>query len=83
MTFMNRLNLLAQIASKRTDVIIVAFMLMAIAMMIIPLPTYLVDALIGVNIALSLLILIVAFYINHSVEFSALPPLILLSTLFP
>ncbi|MCF8980087.1 EscV/YscV/HrcV family type III secretion system export apparatus protein [Pseudomonas syringae] len=82
MTFMNRLNLLAQIASKRTDVIIVAFMLMAIAMMIIPLPTYLVDALIGVNIALSLLILIVAFYINHSVEFSALPPLILLSTLF-
>ncbi|MDU8617488.1 type III secretion system export apparatus subunit SctV [Pseudomonas syringae] len=82
MTLMNRLNRLAEIASKRTDVIIVAFMLMAIAMMIIPLPTYLVDALIALNIALSLLILIVAFYINHSVEFSALPPLILLSTLF-
>ncbi|WP_439851357.1 type III secretion system export apparatus subunit SctV [Pseudomonas syringae] len=82
MTLMNALNRLAVVASKRTDVIIVAFMLMAIAMMIIPMPTYLVDALIGVNIALSLLILIVAFYINHSVEFSALPPLILLSTLF-
>ncbi len=82
MTLMNALNRLAVTASKRTDVIIVAFMLMAIAMMIIPMPTYLVDALIGVNIALSLLILIVAFYINHSVEFSALPPLILLSTLF-
>ncbi|RRV10327.1 EscV/YscV/HrcV family type III secretion system export apparatus protein [Pseudomonas sp. v388] len=82
MTLMNRLNHLAQLASKRTDVVIVAFMLMAIAMMIIPLPTYLVDALIALNIALSLLILIVAFYINHSVEFSALPPLILLSTLF-
>ena len=82
MTLMNRLNRLAQIASQRTDVVIVAFMLMAIAMMIIPLPTYLVDALIALNIALSLLILIVAFYINHSVEFSALPPLILLSTLF-
>jgi type III secretion protein V len=82
MTLVNRLNRLAQMASQRTDVIIVAFMLMAIAMMIIPLPTYLVDALIALNIALSLLILIVAFYINHSVEFSALPPLILLSTLF-
>jgi type III secretion protein V len=81
-TLVNRLNRLAQMASQRTDVIIVAFMLMAIAMMIIPLPTYLVDALIALNIALSLLILIVAFYINHSVEFSALPPLILLSTLF-
>jgi type III secretion protein V len=82
MTLMNRLNHLAQLASRRTDVVIVAFMLMAIAMMIIPLPTYMVDALIALNIALSLLILIVAFYINHSVEFSALPPLILLSTLF-
>ncbi|MHC8326688.1 type III secretion system export apparatus subunit SctV [Pseudomonas sp. LB1P83] len=78
----NRLNSLARIAAKRTDVIIVAFMLMAIVMMIIPLPTYLVDMLIGVNIALSILILIVAFYISHSVEFSSLPPLILLSTLF-
>ncbi|WP_415756015.1 type III secretion system export apparatus subunit SctV [Pseudomonas sp. LT1P18] len=82
MSVLSRLNDVAYAASRRTDVIIVAFMLMAIAMMIIPLPTFLVDALIGVNIALSLLILIVAFYISHSVEFSALPPLILLSTLF-
>lgn len=79
---MNHLNALARVAATRSDVIIVAFMLMAIVMMIIPLPTWLVDALIGMNIALSILILIVAFYISHSVEFSALPPLILLSTLF-
>ncbi|OPB16592.1 EscV/YscV/HrcV family type III secretion system export apparatus protein [Pseudomonas fluorescens] len=82
MSALNRLNNLARMAAQRTDVIIVAFMLMAIVMMIIPLPTYLVDMLIGLNIALSILILIVAFYIGHSVEFSALPPLILLSTLF-
>jgi len=82
MRVVSRLNGLAQMASKRTDVIIVAFMLMAIAMMIIPLPTFLVDGLIAINIALSLLILILAFYISHSVDFSALPPLILLSTLF-
>ncbi|MGZ9706945.1 type III secretion system export apparatus subunit SctV [Pseudomonas sp. GNP013] len=82
MQVMNRLNVLASVAARRSDVIIVAFMLMAIVMMIIPLPTWLVDALIGLNIALSILILIVAFYISHSVEFSALPPLILLSTLF-
>ncbi|MGH8360572.1 MAG: FHIPEP family type III secretion protein, partial [Pseudomonas sp.] len=78
MNLLNRLNGIARMAAQRTDVIIVAFMLMAIVMMIIPLPTYLVDMLIGLNIALSILILIVAFYIGHSVEFSALPPLILL-----
>ena len=34
---------LRRCVAQRTDVVIVAFMLMAIAMMIIPLPTYLVD----------------------------------------
>jgi type III secretion protein V len=82
MTVLDRVSHLAQAAAKRTDVIIVAFMLMAIVMMIIPLPTALVDVLIAINIALSILVLVVAFYIAHSVEFSALPPLILLSTLF-
>src|SRR5262249_40777087 len=38
--------------------------------------------LIGTNISLSVLILIVAFYITHPVEFSSLPPVILLGTLF-
>jgi type III secretion protein V len=79
---LKRLNQMATAAAGRSDVIIVAFMLMAIVMIIIPLPTWLVDALIGLNISLSILILIGAFYIAHSVEFSALPPLILLSTLF-
>ena len=78
----SRLNSLARLAAQRTDVVIVAFMLMAIAMMIIPLPTYLVDVLIAINIALSMLVLIVAFYISTPVELSTLPPLILLSTLF-
>lgn len=82
MSAMTRLNQVARAAAQRTDVIIVAFMLMAIVMMIIPLATALVDVLIAINIALSILVLVVAFYIAHSVEFSALPPLILLSTLF-
>jgi len=82
MSLTARLNGLARLAAQRTDVVIAAFMLMAVTMMIIPLPTALVDLLIGVNIALSILILIVAFYIGRAVELSALPPLILLSTLF-
>jgi type III secretion protein V len=76
------LNRLAQQASQRSDVVIAAFMLLAVVMMIVPLPTALVDVLIGVNIAFSLLVLVVAFYVAHSVDFSALPPIILLSTLF-
>ncbi|MDD1510206.1 type III secretion system export apparatus subunit SctV [Pseudomonas sp. CNPSo 3701] len=79
---MARLGALAGMAAQRTEVVVVAFMMMAIVMMIIPLPTYLVDTLIGVSIALSILVLIVAFYIRKPLELSALPALILLSTLF-
>jgi len=79
---MARLGALAGMAAQRTEVVVVAFMMMAIVMMIIPLPTYLVDTLIGISIALSILVLIVAFYIRKPLELSALPALILLSTLF-
>jgi len=79
---MNALQRLAAQAAKRTEIIVVLFMLMAVVMMIIPLPTLLVDALIAISIALSILVLMVAFYIRQPLELSALPGLILLSTLF-
>lgn len=77
-----KLNLVAQRAAQRSDVVIALFIVLAVVMMIIPLPTALVDALIGINIGFSLLILVVAFYISHPVEYSSLPPIILLATLF-
>ncbi|MDI5935663.1 type III secretion system export apparatus subunit SctV [Halomonas kalidii] len=77
-----KLNVIAQRAAQRSDVVIAIFIVLAVIMMIIPLPTALVDALIGLNIGFSLLILIVAFYITHPVEYSSLPPIILLATLF-
>ncbi|EJN05726.1 type III secretion system export apparatus subunit SctV [Phyllobacterium sp. YR531] len=82
MNILASLNRFARVASKRSDIVIAAFMLLAIIMMIIPLPTFLVDMLIGMNIAFSLLIFVVAFYISKPVQFSALPSIILLGTLF-
>lgn len=79
---LERLSGFAQVAARRTDIIIALFMIMAVIMLVVPLPTALVDVLIAINIAFSLLILVVAFYLTNPVELSALPPLILLSTLF-
>lgn len=81
-TLLDRMHSLALQASQRSDVVIACFTMLAIVMIIIPLPTALVDVLIALNIAVSLLILIVTFYIRHPVDFSALPPVILLATLF-
>jgi type III secretion protein V len=82
MTPFSVLSKFALAASRRSDVIVASFLLLAVIMMIMPLPTVLVDVLIGTNISLSVLILVVAFYISHPVEFSSLPPVILLGTLF-
>jgi type III secretion protein V len=68
--------------SGRTDLIVAILMLVAIAMIIIPLPTWLVDLLIAVNIMLSMLVLLVVFYIAKPVEFSSFPSVILILTLF-
>ena len=82
MTLLDQLNRLALRAAQRSDIVIACFMVLAVVMMIIPLPTALVDLLIGLNIGISLLILVVAFYVTHPVEFSSLPSIILLATLF-
>ncbi|ODR89327.1 type III secretion system export apparatus subunit SctV [Sinorhizobium alkalisoli] len=75
-------NQFARAAARRSDVVVAALVMLAITMMIIPLPTYLVDALIGFNFFYSLLILIGTFYVSRPVQFSSLPSIILLGTLF-
>lgn len=82
MKALSALQRLATLASRRSDVVVAAFMMLAIVMMIIPLPTGLIDVLIGVNMTFSLLVLVVAFYVSSPIEFSSLPPVILLGTLF-
>src|SRR5215470_6773192 len=67
--------------SRRGDLVIAALMLIAVVVMIIPLPTVLVDALITTNISLSVLILLVAFYVARPLDFSSLPSVVLLATL--
>jgi type III secretion protein V len=70
------------VVSRRSDLAIAGLVLVAIVMMIVPLPTPVVDVLITGNIAASVLILLVAFYIGEPLELSSLPPVILIATLF-
>lgn len=68
--------------SRRGDLVIAIMMMVAIVMMLIPLPTFLVDIMITANIAISVLILLVSFYMVQPLEFSSLPSVILITTLF-
>ncbi len=54
---------------------------MVLAMMILPLPPFLLDALFTFNIAISLVVLMVALYTKRPLEFAAFPVVLLLTTL--
>jgi flagellar biosynthesis protein FlhA len=52
-----------------------------LAMMILPLPTFVLDLLFTFNIVLSIMILLVAMFTQKTLEFSAFPTVLLFSTL--
>ncbi len=66
----------------RQDVVLAVMLMVAVFMMILPLPTILVDLLIAINLGLALLLLMTAIYVRDPLDLSALPSLLLITTLF-
>lgn len=67
---------------RRSDVILAGFVLAITAMLLAPLPTALLDFLLAINIAFSLLLLLVGLYMPNALALLAFPALLLLTTLF-
>lgn len=53
-----------------------------LALMVVPIPTMLLDLLLTFNLGLSLVVLLLAMYTGHPLEFSAFPSLLLMLTLY-
>ncbi|MGL5799418.1 MAG: EscV/YscV/HrcV family type III secretion system export apparatus protein [Plesiomonas sp.] len=68
--------------SNRQDILLALVIIIAIFMMILPLPTALVDLLIAVNLALSAILLMIAIYLHDPLDFSAFPSVLLITTLY-
>ncbi|MGB0893418.1 MAG: EscV/YscV/HrcV family type III secretion system export apparatus protein [Parashewanella sp.] len=69
-------------AAGRHDIILAVMLMVAVFMMIVPLPTPLVDLLIAINLALSVTLLMIAIYIRDPLEFSVFPSILLVTTLY-
>ena len=65
-----------------TDNSIVVMALVIILLLIIPLPPFMADATIILNMAISMMILVITMTIHDPLEFSIYPSLLLLTTLF-
>ncbi len=68
--------------TRNNDIAMVALLVIVIALMIVPLPTWLVDTLIGVNMTLSFLMLMMSMYVRTALDFSSFPTMLLFTTLF-
>lgn len=68
--------------SKNIDLLVAFALIAVLAVMIIPLPPFLLDLALTMSLTLSLLILLVAIYTDRSLDFAIFPSLLLMTTLF-
>jgi len=64
------------------DAALAALIIAIVALMIVPLPTALLDLLLAGNLAASVVILLVALYVSDALKIAAFPTLLLVTTLF-
>lgn len=68
--------------TKHSDILVAGLVVLILVMMIVPLPAFLLDALLVLNITCSLVILLLTMYTKDALEFSSFPSLLLIATLF-
>jgi flagellar biosynthesis protein FlhA len=67
--------------SKQADLMAAGAVVLVVAMLVIPLPPFLLDLAITLNISLALAIVVATLYLPRALDFSAFPSLLLLTTL--
>jgi type III secretion protein V len=67
---------------KYSDVALAGVVVVIIGMMIIPLPTFILDLFIVANMAAAVVMLLVAIYITEALRIATFPTLLLITTLF-
>ncbi len=64
------------------ELVIAAVVLAVVAMMVVPLPRFLLDALLTINLAAAVLLLLAAVFTPRPLRFSAFPTILVVTTLF-
>ena len=67
---------------RYSDILLAALVIGIIGMMIVPLPTWVLDLLLTLNITLAVTLLMVSLYIPNALKIAAFPAMLLITTLF-
>jgi len=73
---------LNSLLTRFSDLLLVGCVAIMIGLMIVPLPTLLLDIFLTVNIAMAMTILMVSIYISNATQIASYPTLLLITTLY-
>jgi type III secretion protein V len=68
--------------AAHTDLALAAMVIGIVGLMILPLPTDVLDVLLAVNLGISVTLLMISMYVNGALAFSTFPSLLLITTLY-
>lgn len=68
--------------TQRNDIVLAIFLVMIAFLMILPIPTFVIDILIGINLSGAILLLMIGVYMPSPLAFASFPSVLLLTTLF-
>ncbi|HEY5807510.1 MAG TPA: type III secretion system export apparatus subunit SctV [Povalibacter sp.] len=68
--------------ARQNDLFLALLIVAVVALMVLPLPPYMLDTLIALNLSMSVILLMVALYITSPLGLSTFPSLLLFTTLF-
>jgi type III secretion protein V len=80
--FLMRLQNFAFASRRYGDIYIATIIVCVIALMIVPIPAFVLDTLIAVNLGISCVLLFMSLYMKSALAFSTFPSLLLVTTLF-
>jgi type III secretion protein V len=69
-------------SGKYSDIVLAGMVVSIVGMMIVPLPTHLLDILITLNISIAVTLLLVSIYVTKALKISVFPTILLVTTLF-
>lgn len=69
-------------ANNRSDILVAIGVIVIIGMLIIPLPTVLLDLFMSLNLMISLIMILIVLYTTKPLDFSVFPTLLLITTVF-
>jgi type III secretion protein V len=73
---------LTGVLTRFSDLLLVTCVALMVGMMIVPLPTFLLDIFLTVNITVAVIILMVSIYISTGTQIASYPTLLLITTLY-